>query len=99
MLFKVGVYVCIHSRLRESLVESMSGYSFACGVKFWTWPIHGKKTPAQAERSISLKSIMPASSDRKLMRFAAMAASYWLDRRRGEQGYKYRSASVIHRGG
>src|SRR5580692_9890336 len=27
------VYVCIHSRLRESLVESMSGYSFACGVK------------------------------------------------------------------
>jgi hypothetical protein len=33
MLFKVGVYVCIHSRLRESLVESMSGYSFACGIR------------------------------------------------------------------
>jgi hypothetical protein len=30
------------------------------------------------------------------MRFAAMAVSYWLDRRRGEQGY---IGSVIHRGG
>jgi hypothetical protein len=77
----------------------MSGYSLLAVLDLWTWPFHGKKTPAQAERSISLKSIMPASSDRKFMRFAAMAASYWFDRRRGEQGYKYRSASVIHRGG
>jgi hypothetical protein len=75
----------------------MSGYSFACGVRsLGLANPRQKKTPAKAERSISLKSIMPASSDRKLMRFAAMAASYWLDRRRGEQGY---IASLIHRGG
>jgi hypothetical protein len=73
----------------------MSGYSFACGVRSLDLANPRQKNSSPSAEVNLSKSIMPASPDRKLMRFAAMAASYRLDRRRGEQGYKYRSASVF----
>jgi hypothetical protein len=73
MLFKVGVYVCIHSRLRESLVESMSGYSFACGIRSLDLANPRQKNSSPSGEVNISKKHYAASSDRKLS-LAALTA-------------------------